>query len=150
MKLESLRLHNFRAFQDTAMKQIPNFCILVGANGTGKSTIFSVFEFLKNAMTGNINTALAKLGGSHGFFEVRSRNASGPIEIELKFRKDENSPLATYFLQINEQNGRAYVAREILKYRRGSKGQPWHFLDFSNGSGFAVTNEDSILKTNFE
>ena len=52
MKLESLRLHNFRAFQDTAMKQIPNFCILVGANGTGKSTIFSVFEFLKNAMTG--------------------------------------------------------------------------------------------------
>ena len=56
MKLESLRLHNFRAFQDTAMKQIPNFCILVGANGTGKSTIFSVFEFLKNAMTGNINT----------------------------------------------------------------------------------------------
>lgn len=150
MKLESLRLHNFRAFQDTVMKQIPNFCILVGANGTGKSTIFSVFEFLKNAMTGNINTALAKLGGSHGFFEVRSRNASGPIEIELKFRKDENSPLATYFLQINEQNGRAYVAREILKYRRGSKGQPWHFLDFSNGSGFAVTNEDSILKTNFE
>jgi predicted ATPase len=33
------------------------------------------------------------------------------------------------------------VAREILKYRRGSKGQPWHFLDFSQGRGSAITNE---------
>jgi predicted ATPase len=33
------------------------------------------------------------------------------------------------------------IDREVLKYRRGSKGQPWHFLDFSRGSGSAVTNE---------
>lgn len=33
------------------------------------------------------------------------------------------------------------VHREILKYRRGSRGQPWKFLDFSDGSGYAVVNE---------
>lgn len=141
MKIEYLRLKNFRSFQHAEMKDIPNFCVLVGANGTGKSTIFSVFEFLKNAMSSNVNAALAKLGGSRGFDEVRTRNSSGPIEIELKFRKDANSPLATYELKINARNGRAYVEYENLRYRRGSSGKPWYFLNFANGEGEAVTNE---------
>ena len=145
MKLESIRLKNFRAFKDAEMKHVPNFCVLVGANGVGKSTIFGVFDFLKNLMSSNLNAALARLGGNRGFNEVRSRNSSDPIEIEIKFRATAKSPLATYFLQIDERNGRAYVAREVLKYRRGSKGQPWRFLDFSDGKGFAITNEESVL-----
>jgi predicted ATPase len=44
-------------------------------------------------------------------------------------------------LQIGNKNGKAFVEREVLKYRRGSKGQPWHYLDFSNGKGMAVVNE---------
>jgi len=145
MKIEYLRLKNFKAFKDAEMNNIPNFCVIVGVNGSGKSTIFTVFGFLKDALTSNVNTALMKLGGSRGFTEVRSRNSEGPIEIELKFRRTNESPLITYYLQINERNGRAYVAREILKYRRGSAGAAWHFLDFINGSGVAVTNEmDSV------
>lgn len=141
MKIESLRLKNFKAFQDVELKNLPGFCVFVGANGSGKSTIFNVFGFLRDAMAGNVNTALAKLGGNRGFREVRSRNAEGPIEIELKFRDKPNTPLTTYFLQINERQGKAYVEQEILKYRRGRSGKPWHFLKFSNGKGSAVTNE---------
>jgi predicted ATPase len=143
LKIEYLRLKNFKAFRDTEMSDIPGFCVIVGANGTGKSTIFNIFGFLKDALTGNINTALAKLGGARGFQEVRSRSADGPIEIELKFRDNslENAPLITYFLEIDEENGKAYVAREVLKYRRGSGGKPWHFLDFTRGKGEAVINE---------
>ncbi len=141
MQIESIKLKNFKAFRNTSMTGIPKFCVLVGANGVGKSSLFSVFEFLHDAMSGNVNSAFARLGGSRGFREVRTRNAEGPIEIELKFRETPSSPLTTYFLSINEKKGRAFVEREILKYRRGSKGQPWHFLDFSNGKGTAVTNE---------
>ncbi|MCF8057602.1 MAG: AAA family ATPase [Desulfocapsa sp.] len=145
MKIESIRLKNFKAFQDAELTDLPNFCVVVGANGTGKSTIFSVFGFLRDALTTNVNTALMKLGGSRGFQEVRSRNSKGPIEIELKFRAKPDSPLTTYFLQISEKNGKALVDREVLKYRRGSSGQPWHFLDFTRGKGTAVTNElDSV------
>lgn len=146
MKIESIRLRNFKSFQDAELSDLPSFCVIVGANGTGKSTIFQVFGFLRDAMASNVNVALAKLGGSRGFQEVRSRNAQGPIEIELKFRAGTESPLTTYFLQIGEHNGKAIVEREILKYRRGSSGQPWHFLDFSRGQGTAVTNE--LEKTN--
>lgn len=144
MKIESIRLKNFRAFREVHMRDIPNFCVLIGANGTGKSTLFSVFSFLKDAMTTNVTAAMGKLGGSRGMQEVRSRGCQGSIEIELKIRADLGRPqpsLITYSLALNEEGGRPVVEREILKYRRGSGGQPWHFLDFSRGTGVAVTNE---------
>jgi predicted ATPase len=149
MKIESLRLKNFRAFRDVELRDIPGFCVLIGANGTGKSTLFSVFGFLRDAMATNVTAALGRLGGSRGFQEVRSRDCSGPIEIELKIQVDlggsSSSKLVTYELVIDEENGRPVVEHEVLKYRRGSAGKPWHFIDFSRGEGEAVTNEmDSV------
>lgn len=144
MRVESIRLKNFRAFRDVHMRDVPGFCVLVGANGTGKSTLFSVFAFLRDAMTTNVTAALGRLGGSRGFQEVRSRGCDGPIEIELKIRADigKGEPkLITYSVTLDEESGRPVVVREILKYRRGSGGKPWHFLDFSRGKGAAVTNE---------
>jgi predicted ATPase len=141
MKIESIRLKNFKSFQNTELRDIPSFCVLVGANGTGKSTLFSVFEFLKAAISSNVHTALVRLGGSRGFTEVRSRGAKGNIEIELKFRERHDAPLVTYALAIGQRDGLPVVESEVLKYRRGSSGRPWHFLDFSRGSGYAVTNE---------
>lgn len=144
MKIEYIRLKNFRAFRDITLRDIPDFCVLVGANGTGKSTLFSVFGFLRDAMSTNVTAALGRFGGSRGFHEVRSRGTSGPIEIELKIRADigrGRDSLITYDLALDEINGRPVVKREVLKYRRGSSGKPWHFLDFSEGSGEAVTNE---------
>lgn len=145
MQIEQIRLKNFRAFRDVQMKDIPRFCVLVGANGTGKSTLFAVFAFLRDAMAGNVTTALARLGGSRGFQEVRSRGASGPIEIELKIRTtlaDGHARRITYELHVDERDGRPVVAREVLRYNRGNRGgRPWKFLDFAYGTGAAVTNE---------
>ena len=50
--------------------------------------------------------------------------------------------MATYRLEINTQNnGRVVVDREVLSYRRGQYGKPWHFVDFRRGTGIAITNE---------
>jgi predicted ATPase len=149
MRIESIRLKNFRAFRDVYMRDIPGFCVLIGANGTGKSTLFSVFSFLRDAMTTNVTAALGRLGGSRGIQEVRSRGCDGAIEIELKIRADlgrSQPSLITYSLELTEEAGRPVVEREVLKYRRGSGGKPWHFIDFRRGTGEAVTNEmDSDL-----
>lgn len=144
MRIESIRLKNFRAFRDVHLKDLPAFAVIVGANGTGKSTLFSVFSFLREAMTSNVTSALGRLGGSRGFLEVRSRGATGPIEIELKFRADlgrNATSLITYKLVVDEADGRPVVEQEVLQYRRGSRGRPWKFLDFRRGQGEAVTNE---------
>jgi predicted ATPase len=143
MRIESLEIKNYRVFKhaqigDATSGPLPNLSVFVGANGSGKSTLFDVFGFLRDALIGNVHTALQKRGG---FKEIRSRNTEGPIAFEIKFRESSKKPLLTYGLDIDEREGRPVVAREVLKYRRGSKGQPWHFLDFSAGRGFAITNE---------
>lgn len=143
-RIESIRLKNFKAFKDVTMRDIPRMCVVVGANGTGKSTLFDVFGFLRDSLTDNVQIALSKRGG---FREVRTRDADGAIEIELKFRfqmttkSTDKTPLATYTLAISEDNGHVVIEREELRYRRGSHGQPWKFLAFSDGTGEAVTNE---------
>lgn len=146
MKIENLKVKNFRAFKNAEMSNIPRFSVIVGSNGTGKSTLFQVFGFLKDAMTDNVQVALQKLGGPKGFHEVRSRNSEGPIEIELRFRETDQSKIITYLLKINEKEGKVIVEHELLKYRRGSRGKPWHFLEFNEGQGTAVTNELTEIK----
>ena len=141
MRLEYIRVKNFKTLMDVEIENLPAFCVFVGANGAGKTTLFNVFAFLKDALSDNIHIALTRQGGSKGFQEVRSRGSDGPIEIELKFRDNADSPLITYLLCINEKDGRPVIEKEILQYRRGSKGQPWRFLDFEYGKGEAVVNE---------
>ncbi|MCD4727129.1 MAG: AAA family ATPase [Pirellulales bacterium] len=143
MRIESIEIKNYRVFRHTRIGDanscpLPNLSVFVGANGSGKTTLFDVFGFLRDALIGNIYTALQLRGG---FKEVHSRGSDGPIAFEIKFRESSSKPLVTYNLKINERDGRPVVTREILKYRRGSKGQPWHFLDFSEGRGSAITNE---------
>ncbi len=142
MKIESLRIRNFRALKDVELDDLPAMSVFVGANGVGKSTLFDVFGFLHDALLHNVRQAMALRGG---FKEVVSRGQEGPVEFEIKFRQAD-SPLATYQLKIGLLDNAPVVEREVLKYRRGQHGQPWKLLDFSHGQGMAVTNEEEYGK----
>lgn len=137
MQIEAIEIRNYRLFRDTKLENLPSLTVVVGANGSGKSTLFDVFGFLKEALNQNVAQAVARRGG---FRELVSRGEEGPISISVKFR-ESGGRLATYQLEIANHEGRPVVHREILKFRRGRYGQPWHFVDFSRGSGTAITNE---------
>ncbi|MDE0142439.1 MAG: AAA family ATPase [Caldilineaceae bacterium] len=137
MQIESLNIKNYRCFRDIELNNLTRMTIVVGANGSGKSSLFDVFTFLKDALTQNVATAVARRGG---YRELLSRGQTGPIEIVVKFR-ESGGRLATYRLIVNQESGRAVVEREVLSYRRGQYGKPWHFVDFSRGEGMAITNE---------
>jgi predicted ATPase len=137
MQIETLEIRNYRLFQAATLTNLPRLTIVVGANGSGKSTLFDVFSFLKEALTQNVATAVARRGG---FRELVSRGESGPISITVKFR-ESGGRLATYQLEVADDRGRPVVHREVLKFRRGQSGKPWHFVDFSRGHGSAITNE---------
>jgi predicted ATPase len=132
------------------MEGIPPFCVVVGANGTGKSTFFQVFGFLKDCLTYNVGSAIQSRGGYH---ELVSRGREHEnISIELQFRMEISNVqrLVTYYLEISYNNKKVEVAREILRYKRGAAGSPFHFLDFAHGKGKAVVNEDDFNKTDEE
>lgn len=145
MIIESIHLKNFKTFRKLELNDLPSVTVFVGANGSGKSTLFDVFSFLRDVLKNNVRQALQKRGG---FKEMISRGETGNIEIELKFRIfiAEKERLVTYILVISESNGTPIIEREILRYKRGSYGSPFHFLDFSEGEGFAITNEEMFDK----
>jgi predicted ATPase len=147
MQIEAITIKNFRALRHVELTHLSPMSVFVGANGCGKSTLFDVFGFLHDSLVHNVRQALAKRGG---FREVLSRDASGPIALEIKFR-ESGGPLVTYSLEVGlDASGSPVVERELLKYRRGRHGQPWRFLDFARGKGQAVTNEADYGKPDSE
>lgn len=145
MHLASIRIKNFKVLQDVSIDNVPQFMVLVGANGAGKSTFFSLFGFLGDALRNNVRQALQKRGG---FNEVVSRGcADQTILIELKFRMQllDRERLVTYLVEIGKgQNGQPVVVEEVLRYKRGRHGKPFNFLKFSSGQGYAISNEEDF------
>ena len=152
MKIESISIENYKLFKKATIKNLPKMLVLLGANGTGKSTFFDVMGFLSDALQNNATIAINKRGG---FKEVISRGSDPNkdiIKFEIKFRnkqfENKRLPLITYLIEIgfNFREGKAVIKREVLSYRRGQYGRPWRFLDFANGIGNAITNEDDYGK----
>ena len=151
MQIEQIHIKNYKVFKDTQIKNLSKLCVFLGPNGSGKSTLFDVFGFLSDSLHNNVTIAINRRGG---FKEVLSRGGNlekDEIILELKFRNPgafstDFNPIITYQLRIKAEKGKAVINREILKYRRGAKGKPWHFLDFSRGVGSAISNEEDYGK----
>jgi predicted ATPase len=154
MNIETIRVKNFKALQDVEIKNVPAYSVFVGRNGTGKTTLFRVFAFLKNCLAKNVRAALNIEGGRNGLREVLSRgHDKEDLEIEIQFRLDiaKTNRLVTYRVEIGEgPRGTAIVKREILRYKRGKHGSPYHFIDFTNGEGYAINNEEEFDKPDSE
>jgi predicted ATPase len=148
MKLQVLRVKNFKALQDVQLDNLPDFAVFVGPNGSGKSSIFTVLQFLKNCLKHNVREATRLEGG---FRELVTRgHEQEDIEIELKIYMNiaKVQRLVTYVLHIGLQSQMTtqgpVVKREILRYKRGEHGKPFHFLDFTLGEGYAINNEEDF------
>nr|WP_272104809.1 AAA family ATPase [Microcystis sp. CS-574] len=137
-------------FKNIHIRDIPPFCVIIGANATGKSTLFDIFGFLRDALKNNIRQALQIRGG---YREIITRGQEQEdIEIELQFRMKilDTERLVTYQIIIGQNNNRPVIKREILRYKRGEHGKPFHFLDFQLGQGYAITNEEDFSKPDKE
>jgi predicted ATPase len=139
MRIESIRVKNFKALQNIFISSLTNMTVIVGRNGVGKTTFFDIFGFLHDCLEKNVRKALDMRGG---FKEVVSRNKENEsISFEIKFRPDINEPLVTYFLEISNESGKPTINRETLQYRRSNRGAPWKMLNFSKGRGIAIVGK---------
>lgn len=137
-RIEYLRVRNYRALRDVELRELTPLTVFLGPNGSGKSTVFDVFAFLSESFGTGLRKAWDKRGR---FKELRTRGVDGPITFEIKYRESRSSPLITYYLEIDEDAKGPFVAQESLKWKRGSHGRPFNFLDFRRGEGEVVTGE---------
>jgi len=143
--IEGITIRNYRILRDVTLKNIQPLTVVLGPNGCGKSTLFDVFGFLAECLQTNVRKALESRGRIN---EVRSRNTSGPLSFTIRYResnfsvgKNDRTPIITYHLAIDEENGRPIVVEEYLAWRRGSTGQPFRFMDIKRGEGEVITGD---------
>jgi len=135
--IEYLKVQNFRALREAEFKDLTPLTVLLGPNGSGKSTVFDVFAFLAECFELGLRRAWDKRGRAK---ELKTRGADGPVTIEIRYR-EPGFPLITYHLAVNEGGRGPVVVEEWLRWKRGSHGQPFRFLDYREGKGKAVSGE---------
>lgn len=136
-RIETLKVQNFRALREVEFKDLTPLTVLLGPNGSGKSTVFDVFAFLAECFELGLRRAWDKRGRAK---ELKTRGGDGPVTIEIKYR-EPGFPLITYHLAVDERAGGPVVIEEWLRWKRGSHGQPFRFLDYREGKGKAVSGE---------
>lgn len=136
-RIEYLKVQNFRALREVEFKDLTPLTVLLGPNGSGKSTVFDVFAFLSECFELGLRRAWDKRGRAK---ELKTRGSEGPVSIEIKYR-EPRYPLITYHLAVDERSSGPVVVEEWLRWKRGSRGQPFRFLDYKEGQGRAVSGE---------
>jgi predicted ATPase len=137
--IEEISIKNYSVLQNVTLKGIQSFSVFLGPNGSGKTTFFDVIGFLSDCLTTNVRQALDNRGR---FQEVISRDAKKPeIEFVIKYREKAKQPIITYTLAITQEKNTPVVSKETLQWRRGERGKPFAFLNFTYGNGEVISGE---------
>lgn len=90
--MRSLRLKNFRSFNDTGRNELRPINILVGSNSSGKSSYLRFFPLLRQTVETSTRSPLLWYGGmlDFGDFSKTLRRGSSPATIGYEFEVDIN------------------------------------------------------------
>lgn len=143
--LEGLQIQNFRALRNVTLGQtfdnkspkLPQLMAIIGANGTGKSSLLDALGFLGDCLNEGVEAACDKPHRG-GFEALRTRGTSEAIKFEIRYRQNKEARPISYSLHIDaDKHGRPMVVYERLRQRRlgQSRGQPLSFLSIENGLG---------------
>ena len=137
-RIERLKVRNFRALKDVEIADLTPLTVLIGPNGSGKSTVLDVFAFLAECFEDGLGKAWNRRGRAS---ELKTRGADGPIVVEIEYRERPETPLITYRLEVDENDGTPFVAHEWLRWRPGRDGRPFRFLENRKGACRAIGGE---------
>ena len=137
-RIESLQVRNFRALREVEFTGLTPLTVLIGLNGSGKSTVFDAFTFLAECFEAGLRRAWDRRGRAR---ELKTRGAGEAVTIEIKYRERPGTPLMTYHLDVDEVDGGPVVVREWLAWKRDRYGAPFQFVTYWKGEGWAVSGE---------
>jgi len=146
--LEGIQIQNFRALHDVTLGKtlyereqaaLPRLVTVIGANGSGKSSLLDALGFLGDCLAEGVEAACDKPHRG-GFEQIRTKGSTEPIKFEIRYKETKTARPISYSLHIDcDSQGRAQVVYERLRQRRKDQkyGQPYSFLELTNGQGYA-------------
>ena len=120
-KIEGINIKNYGVLKDITLgkldldqskKPLGNLVTIIGASGTGKSTIADALLFIVECLESGVEDACSLRGG---FDQLVSQNAKEPIRFELLYREKENAePIYYCFIIALDGKKRPYIQSESL------------------------------------
>ena len=124
--LEGIQIRNFRALKevtlgktiyDSSGAKLPRLLAVIGANGTGKSSLLDALSFLGDCLKEGVESACDKQHRG-GFERLRTQGVAEAIQFEVRFRDEGSARPINYTLHIGcNDAGRPVVVRERLRQR---------------------------------
>jgi AAA15 family ATPase/GTPase len=126
MKIKALYLKNFKRFSELNIEDIPvdnKLVLLIGSNGSGKSSVFDAFGYIDNIIKCDVNV-------NQEFYKYYKKNANEQMSIKLCMNDSEiilTDKLLTTPNNIKDLNTNSFYGRtsfrQISKLTRISLGQ---------------------------
>lgn len=85
-KLTRLKVSGFRSIRELDL-DVKDLTVLIGANGSGKSNLVSVFNLLSFMMTGRLQLYLGRMGGASSVLHYGARRTP-TLTMELRFESE--------------------------------------------------------------
>jgi predicted ATPase len=151
--LEGIQIQNFRALRNVSLgrtienfeEPLPRLMAVIGANGTGKSSLLDALGFVGDCLADGVEAACDKPHRG-GFESVRTKGVDEPIKFEIRYRESIDERPINYSLHVDcDDYGRPRVVHERLRQRRKGQrsGQPHPFLELTNGKGRVWSGEST-------
>lgn len=153
--LEGIQIQNYRALKDVTLGKtlyerdqdaLPRLVTVIGANGSGKSSLVDALGFLGDCLAEGVEAACDKPHRG-GFERMRTQGSTEPIKFEIRFKDTPVARPMSYSLHIDcDTKGRAQVVYERIRQRRKGQtyGQPYSFLELNNGQGYAWSGTEGF------
>ncbi|RLC04945.1 MAG: chromosome segregation protein SMC [Deltaproteobacteria bacterium] len=131
MKIQRIRIKGFKVFKEAEIQNLSNPSVFLGANGSGKSSLFDALSFLSDAVKEDAASAVSRRGG---FKEIVSKGQTDDITFEIGFQNHDTN--VTYTLSVGLDKNHPVVKKEVLR------ADACELMNFNKGEGIAVSNEE--------
>lgn len=115
--IRQIRIRNYKGFRDTGLIHLSPFHVLVGPNGSGKTTFLEAIDFVRSCLLLGPSKAIENLAPEYR--DLTFERKGGPIHIELFLDPPENAGsgmLLRYLLEVRDDRSLGVaVAEEELK-----------------------------------
>lgn len=99
MKVNKLKITNFKSIDTLTLTNLSNFSVFAGANGSGKTNIVQSLEFVSSIIRQGVNQTIREFGGYNNIHSHKRRSdraSSFSFELELELEKQ----LYSYSLKV--------------------------------------------------
>lgn len=147
-KMSHFHLSGFRRLHDVdlEMRERP-LMVMIGANGSGKSSFLDAFSLLSASAAGNLNPKLNMMGG---IANILTLNHSQEISMSIDMHVPHHEPLK-YDLHITPMRNSYTISRETLTQNRIGYSEPFRHIDshFDNVRYYEI-EQGKLLRPNWD